>query len=87
MIFFLQADSKIYSQAQELEKFFEIQLRKLLPKYAKSPSQLNRSSQNLQFMSPLSLQDLVDDDMVDDPKDEDYAPSNNPKRKRSTPSI
>jgi hypothetical protein len=78
-------ESKIYSQAQELEKFFEIQLRKLLPKYSKTNNpQINRVSQNHQLM-PMSLHDLIDD--MDDPKDNDYAPSNNPKRKRSTPSI
>lgn len=77
-------DTKTYSQAQELERFFEIQLRKLLPKYAKSPSPLNRSS-NIQLMVPMSLHDMIED--MDDPKDQDYAPSNNPKRKRSTPSV
>ncbi|CRK90517.1 CLUMA_CG004122, isoform A [Clunio marinus] len=78
-------DSKSYLQAQELEKFFEIQLRKLLPKYAKSPSQLARSTENRQMMVPMSLHDLIDD--MDDPKDNDYMPHNNPKRKRSTPSV
>lgn len=78
-------DTKTYSQAQELERFFEIQLRKLLPKYAKTASQVNRSSQSLQLMVPMSLHDMIED--MDDPKDEDYAPINNPKRKRSTPSV
>jgi hypothetical protein len=73
-------ESKIYTQAQELEKFFEIQLRKLLPKYSKTSNNTNRV--NLPCMS---LQDLIED--MDDPKNNDYSPSNNPKRKRSTPSI
>ena len=81
---FSQMDSKTYTQAQELERFFELQLRKLLPKYAKTPAQLARSSQN-HLMVPMSLHDLIDD--LDDPKDDDYSPNNNPKRKRSTPSV
>lgn len=80
----VQMDTKTYLQAQDLERFFEIQLRKLLPKYAKSPSQLARASQN-QVMMPMSLHDLIDD--MDDPRDDDYAPSNAAKRKRSTPSV
>jgi hypothetical protein len=77
-------DTKICTQAQELERFFEVQLRKLLPKYAKSSSQMNRASQN-HLLAPMSLHDLIDD--MDDPKDNDYAPINTPKRKRSTPSV
>lgn len=78
-------DSKLYLQAQELEKFFENQLRKFLPKYIKtSNTQINRLNQDHQLM-PMSLHDLIDD--MDESKDNDYAPSNNPKRKRSTPSI
>jgi hypothetical protein len=84
LLIFLQSDTKTYSQAQELERFFELQLRKLLPKHAKPASQSNRSSQNLQLMMPMSLHDLIE---MDDQKDEDYSPNNNPKRKRSTPSV
>lgn len=84
-MFNFQSDSKTHAQAQELERFFEGQLKKLLPKYAKSTSQSNRTSQNLQMIMPMSLHDLIDD--LDDPKDDDYTPSNNPKRKRSTPSV
>jgi hypothetical protein len=75
-----QADTKTHIQAQELENFFEIQLRKLLPKYAKSPAQ--RALQNLPLM-PMSLHDMMD---MDDPRDDDYEP-NAAKRKRSTPSV
>lgn len=74
-------DTKTYLQAQDLERFFEIQLRKLLPKYAKTPA---RVSQNHALM-PMSLHDLIDD--MEDQRDDDYATSNAPKRKRSTPSV
>jgi hypothetical protein len=76
-----QIDTKTYIQAQELENFFEIQLRKLLPKYAKSPAQ--RALQSHPLM-PMSLHDMIDD--LDDPRDDDYEP-NAAKRKRSTPSV
>lgn len=73
-------DPKVYSYAKDLENFFESQLRKLLPKYAKSLNLKIASSQ----LSNLSFHDFMDD--IEDPHDSDYLPSNN-KRKRSTPSI
>ena len=74
-------DTKTYIQAQELDNFFEIQLRKLLPKYAKSHAQ--RASHNHELMQ-MSLHDLIDD--MEDSRNDDYAP-NAAKRKRSTPSV
>jgi hypothetical protein len=69
-------DQKIYQYSKDLENFFELQLRKLLPKYAKSLNPKLTSN-----LGAMSFQDFID---MDDP---DYMPSNNPKRKRSTPSI
>lgn len=75
-------DPKIYTHAQELESFFQRQVRTLLPKYAKTTTSLSNRAQELM---PMSLHDLIDD--IEDPKDEDYAPNNSAKRKRSTPSV
>jgi hypothetical protein len=78
-----EEDPKIYTYAKDLESFFESQLRKLLPKYAKSL--VMKLASNNQQLGSMSFQDFIDD--MDDPADSDYMPSNNPKRKRSTPSI
>lgn len=76
-----QTESKFYLTAQDLEKFFEIQVRKFLPKYAKSP--LSRSNSQQHQFQDVSLQDLIDDEA----DDEDEYSRNNAKRKRSTPSV
>ncbi|KAG5678202.1 hypothetical protein PVAND_007895 [Polypedilum vanderplanki] len=78
--FYAEEDPKIHSYAKGLENFFESQLRKLLPNYAKS---LKLASSN--SLGTMSFQDFIDD--MDDAGDSDYLPNTNPKRKRSTPSI
>lgn len=72
-------DLKIASYAKDLENFFEAQLRKLLPKYAK-PVNIKVTSNQLGSMS---FQDFID---MEDPSDE-FMTNNNPKRKRSTPGM
>lgn len=63
----LKEDSKIYQGARDLEKFFDIQLKKLLPKYARS------HSSSLHNLHTYNLQDLVGED-TDQNLDPDYIP-------------
>jgi hypothetical protein len=74
---------KIYGYSKDLEAFFDIQMKKLLPKYYKSSSLKFVSNNQLGAMS---FQDYMDEEM-DDPTDADYMTNNSAKRKRSTPSI
>lgn len=73
----MKEDSKIYQNARDLEKFFDQQLKKWLPKFARkiSTDQI------------ISLTDLIDDDVVDDVNDADYVPSGGRKRMRSSSSL
>lgn len=78
---FLKEDTKTFQYARELEKFFDMQLKKWLPKYAKSV--ITTPQQHKSY----NMCDFIDDGMIDDPADEDFVPKNGAKRPRSTPSV
>lgn len=79
--YFLKEDTKTFQYARELEKFFDMQLKKWLPKYSKSV--ITTPQQHKSY----NMCDFIDDGMIDDPTDEDFVPKNGAKRPRSTPSV
>lgn len=82
LTYFLKEDTKTYQYAQDLEKFFDMQLKKWLPKYAKAV-QITTPQQQKAY----NMCDFLDDGMIDDPTDEDFIPKSTAKRPRSTPSV
>jgi hypothetical protein len=74
----LKEDSKIYQCAQSLEKFFDKQLQKFLPQYARSSTQEKTHTYN--------LSDLIEDEADNNQNDPDYVPGS-AKRMRTSSAL